>query len=447
MVSVFLIGYIFIALEHKTQINKAAIALVMASSLWTLLVFAIGNPEYGLNAKHINDEMFKSLASAAEIIFYLIGAMTIVDLIDIHEGFRFITDSIKTRNKIKLLWIIAVLTFFMSAALDNMTTAIIMVALMRKLLTDQKERWMFAGVIVIAANSGGAWSPIGDVTTIMLWMKGNVTTANIIPALMLPSIVSLLIPTFFVSRFLKGSLEERGAEETFFVPRTIPTKDSFIILFLGVGLLLFVPVFKTITHLPPYLAMIMSLGTMWIVTEIMHRNRPQTDDSSKYKVSKIIRNIDMPTILFFLGILLAVSSLECVGVLSSFSGWLDNEVHNVYVINTLIGMLSSIVDNVPLVAAAIGMYPVNDIGTIATAADPAYAAFFVQDGIFWHLLAYCAGVGGSLLIIGSAAGVVAMGLEKINFMWYLKNFTLVTFLGYIAGVLVYVGQIYILVLI
>ena len=290
-------------------------------------------------------------------------------------------------------------------------------------------------MIVIAANSGGAWSPIGDVTTIMLWMKGNVSSAKLIESLLLPCLVSLVIPLVIASRWLKGSLPETDpADAGSSQPDYISDGESRAILFLGCALLVAVPVFKSVTHLPPYMGMVTALGIMWVFTELMYRRKRNIEESIKCRVAKVLKHIDMSTILFFLGILMAVAALESAGILSGFATGLNEHLHNVYAINTLIGILSSVVDNVPLVAASMGMYPIPDAAAVAASADPTYAAMFVQDGVFWHLLAYCAGVGGSLLIIGSAAGVVAMGLENINFVWYFKKISLMAFVGYLAGI-------------
>ena len=440
MVAVFVAGYVLIALEHKLRVNKAAVALVMCGVLWTMFMLWGGSAVAGLNAEEVNADVWDALASACEILVFLICAMTIVSLIDLNGGFDFITRRITTRNKVKLVWIIALITFFMSALLDNMTTTIIMIMLMRKLLANYKERWVFAGLIIIAANAGGAWSPIGDVTTIMLWVRGNITTGGLISALLLPSLVSMVIPAVVCSRILHGIVtapdykDEPSKEKQY-----ITGRESRIILSSGVALLLGVPVFKAATGLPPYMGMIIALGVMWIATEIIYDRRPDIPPGDQNRVSKVIHEIDISTILFFLGILMAVSALEGVGVLGGFAGFLDEKVHNVYAIDTLIGLMSAVVDNVPLVAASMGMYPLPDAAAMA-AADAGYAAYFVQDGVFWKLLAFCAGPGGSLLIIGSAAGVVAMGLEKINFMWYLKNFSLMALAGYAAGIAVFILQ-------
>lgn len=445
MIAVFIVGYVFIAIENKTKINKAAIAMIMCGVLWTIFTFFGQSVDPGLTHEAVTGDIWNALASACEILVFLICAMTIVSLIDLNGGFDFITKWITTRNKVKLVWIIAAITFFMSALLDNMTTTIIMIMLMRKLLANYKERWVFAGLIIIAANAGGAWSPIGDVTTIMLWVRGNVTSWGLISSLLLPSLVSVVIPAFICSRILHGIVTAPGyKDELSEAKQYITGKESLIILTLGVALLLMVPVFKALTGLPPYMGMIIALGIMWVVTEIMYDRRPDIPTEDQNRVSKVIREIDMTTILFFLGILMAVSALESAGVLGSFASFLDTKIHNIYLINAAIGLMSAVVDNVPLVAASMGMYPIPDAAAVAASVDPAYAAMFMQDGVFWKLLAFCAGTGGSILIIGSAAGVVAMGLEKINFGWYLKNFSLMALSGYVAGIAVFIVEILIM---
>ncbi len=442
MIAVFVLGYVFIALESKTSINKAAIAMIMCGILWTMFMVWGGTIHPDLTGEGVNADVWNALASACEILVFLICAMTVVSLIDLNGGFDFITSRITTRNKVKLVWVIAVITFFLSALLDNMTTTIIMIMLMRKLLANYKERWVFAGLIIIAANAGGAWSPIGDVTTIMLWVRGNVTTGGIVSMLLLPSLVSVVIPAVVCSRVLHGMVTAPGyKDEPSHDKPCVTGRESLFILLLGVVMLVLVPVFKASTGLPPYMGMIIALGVMWIVTEIIYKHHREIPTEAQNRVSKVIHEIDMSTILFFLGILMAVSALESVGILGSFATLLDDGVHNVYLINVLIGIMSAIVDNVPLVAASMGMYPIADASWIETALDPAYAAYFVQDGVFWKLLAFCAGTGGSILIIGSAAGVVAMGLEKINFMWYLRNFSLMALSGYVAGVVTLILEI------
>ena len=434
MILLFVVGYTFIALEHKVKVDKSAIALLMCGAIWT--VFSLWGHD-----SNISHEMVDHLGDTCEILVFLIGAMTIVDLIDTHGGFNVITDHITTRNKHKLMWLLAIITFFMSAALDNMTTTIIMVMLLRRIIADQKERWIYASLIVIAANSGGAWSPIGDVTTIMLWMRGNVTAAALMGTLFVPCIVSVIIPTAIAMRYV-GNEDAAPVDESAFeaeLPKGVGPRLSKFILVTGVLSLLFVPVFKSITHLPPYMGMMVSLGVMWVLTEIIYdrkRSIRNMEESIQPRVSKVLKHIDMPTILFFLGILMAVGALQTGGVLTDMADWLDKNVHEVFTIAGAIGILSSVVDNVPLVAACMGMYPVADVATAAASADPAFAQSFVADGLFWHLLTYCAGVGGSLLIIGSAAGVVAMGLEKINFGWYLKRISLLALSGYLAGIAV-----------
>ena len=432
MILLFVVGYAFIALEHKVKVDKSAIALLMCGAIWT--IFSL----LGHDA-NIGHDMVDHLGDTCEILVFLIGAMTIVDLIDSHGGFNVITDHIKTRNKHKLMWLLALITFFMSAALDNMTTTIIMVMLLRRIIADQKERWIYASLIVIAANSGGAWSPIGDVTTIMLWMRGNVTSAALMGTLFVPCIVSVIIPTAIATRYVRNEDTAPVDESTFEaeLPVGVGPRLSKFILITGVLSLLFVPVFKGITHLPPYMGMMVSLGVMWVLTEIIYDRKRGIEESIKCRVTKVLKHIDMPTILFFLGILMSVAALQTAGVLTDVANWLDKQVHEVFTIAGVIGVLSSVIDNVPLVAACMGMYPVMDT---AAGADPAYMQSFVQDGLFWHLLTYCAGVGGSLLIIGSAAGVVAMGLEKINFGWYFKKITWLAFAGYASGILVILAE-------
>ncbi len=460
MVVVFVLGYAAIALEHPLKIDKAASALILGMLLWVIFVVArvdilslldnagnfislsyreylhehaIHNP----NAKDMLDyithfSIMEHLAEISTILFFLLGAMTIVETVDQHQGFKLITDKIKTTSKVKLLWILSVLTFFMSAALDNLTTTIVLVALLRKLIDDKKTRWFFASMVVLAANAGGAWSPIGDVTTIMLWIGGQVTAGNIIAMVILPSIFTMIVPLILLSFTMKGDVTRPQLSDD--ENREFTTaSERKLILIMGVVGLLFVPVFKTLTHLPPYMGMLFSLGVIWVTTEIMHRNKT-VEDRRKLTVIGVIRKVDVPTIFFFMGILTAVAALQSAGHLSLMAGWLDEKVGNIYVINLIIGVLSSIVDNVPLVAGAMGMYQIADV------AATGYAAHFVVDGTFWEFLAYCAGTGGSILIIGSAAGVAAMGMEKIDFIWYLKKISLLALLGYLAGALVYYLQ-------
>ena len=385
----------------------------------------------------IEGELVSYLGDTCETLIFLIGAMTIVDLIDMHGGFSIITDHITTREKRRLMWLLAFITFFMSAVLDNMTTTIIMVMVLRRLISDRHERWIFTSVIVIAANSGGAWSPIGDVTTIMLWMRGNVTAGALSGYLLLPCLVSLIIPTAFASRMVKGHVTHvADAVAADALPEGVGPRFSRSVLIGGILGLLFVPVFKSLTGLPPYMGMMISLSVLWVCTEIVYDRKRGIEESIKNRVAKVVKHIDMSTILFFLGILMAVSGLQYAGVLSDAAHFLDTHVHEAFSIATAVGILSSVVDNVPLVAACMGMYPVADPAAIAAAADPSYMAAFAADGTFWLMLAYCVGVGGSLLIIGSAAGVVAMGLEKIDFAWYFRRITLLALLGYMAGVVV-----------
>lgn len=431
MILIFALGYACIALEHKIKIDKAATALFMFGAIWSIYALCSGDADTGAT-------LLEHLGSTCETLIFLIGAMTIVDLIDTHGGFSVITDRITSRHKITLLWILAFITFIMSAVLDNMTTTIIMIMMLRKIVPDARERWIFAGVIIIAANSGGAWSPIGDVTTIMLWMRGNVTAVKLITFLILPCLASLVIPVMMAARLLRGSSPMLPPiDNSSTLPDGIGKRFSRAVLYTGVAGLIFVPIFKSLTGLPPYVGMMLSLGVLWILTEWAYDHKKRgMEEEAKHRVSKVLKNIDMPTILFFLGILMSVAGLQSAGILNSAANFLDKNVHEVFTIASVVGILSSIIDNVPLVAACMGMYPTADAAAVAASIDPAYTQMFTPDGLFWLLLTYCAGVGGSILIIGSAAGVVAMGLEKIDFTWYLKNISLMAFLGYVAGIAV-----------
>ena len=451
MVVVFILGYTAIALEHPLKIDKAASALLTGVLLWAIYILAADTILPNSNAfkefMHVHPhetyinfiahhEITFHLGEISQILFFLLGAMTIVEIVDTHEGFRLITDKIKTTNKIKLMWILSFLTFFMSAALDNLTTTIVMVALLRKLIDKQQDRWFMASMVVLAANAGGAWSPIGDVTTIMLWIGGQVTTARIIIDVILPSFVTMIVPLIIVSFFYpKGNLERPALSEDGLSENGSTTLfERRLLLIMGVAGLLFVPVFKTVTHLPPYLGMLFSLSIIWITTEIMHRRHGQ-GMRPQLLVTRILQRVDTPTIFFFLGILTAVSALQSAGHLDLLAKTLDGmniaDNQKIYVIDLIIGFLSAIVDNVPLVAGAIGMYD------IAPAGSAGYEAFFMVDGKFWQFLAYTAGTGGSILIIGSAAGVAAMGMEKIDFIWYMKRISLLAIAGYLAGAAVY----------
>ena len=432
MIVIFVLGYLGIAFEHPLKINKTAFALLTGVLIWTCFIlsgpgifdvsnFGAGFEEFKLehpDSVHpfvdflTTHELIHHLGDIAEILFYLMGAMTVVELIDTYGGFSIITDNIKTTNKVKLLWILSFITFFFSAILDNLTTAIVMVALLRKLLPDQHDRWFFGGMVILAANAGGAWSPIGDVTTIMLWIAGKVSTGSVIFECFLPSLISMIIPLIVVSFVEKGEIDDtkRPHDDK---SSGIPTWQRNLIFFLGVAALVFVPVFKILTHLKPYMGIMLGLSILWIVTEILSRTNKDMID---YTIAGALTRIDLPSILFFLGILLAVAGLQSAGHLAMLAGGLDTAFNgNYYLIDTVIGILSSIIDNVPLVAGAMGMYN------------------FPIDHVFWIFLAYCAGTGGSLLIIGSAAGVAVMGMEKIDFIWYLKHITPYALLGYLAG--------------
>ena len=428
LVFIFVAGYIGIALEHRLRVDKAAIALLMFSAIWS--VYACCLPGGGT-------ALVEHLGSTCETLVFLIGAMTIVEIIDSHGGFSIVTERITTRNKYRLLWVLAIVTFFLSAILDNMTTTIVLIMMLRRIVPAGRERLFYVAIIIIAANSGGAWSPIGDVTTIMLWMRGNVTSAFLITYLLVPCAVSLLLPTWWLSRKFKGGGEfVPTATDSMAHPFGVGRRFSLLVLILGVSGLLFVPLFKSLTGLPPYVGIMFPLGVLWVVTELFYEHRRSIPESYKNRVSQLLRRIDMPTILFFLGILMSVAGLQSAGILSAAAHVLDTTVHEVFSISMVIGLLSSVVDNVPLVAACIGMYPVPDATMVLSCADPVYMQSFMQDGIFWLLLTYCAGVGGSMLIIGSAAGVVAMGLEKVDFGWYLRHVTPIMLLGYLAGIAV-----------
>lgn len=415
LASIFFIGYLLITLESRININKAATALVTGVACWT--VYMLLEKESTI----INAELSHHLSSIAEILLFLLGAMTIVELIDAHEGFQLITDRITTTNKTKLLYIICITAFFLSALLDNLTTTIVMVSLCRKIITDNKDRMLIAGMIIIAANAGGAWSPIGDVTTTMLWVKGQISASQVILQLFIPSLVCLLLPMFILGTRFKGSFTRPVMENS---SNGISTtkRERQIVLFSGFFLLLLVPVFKSTTHLPPYIGMLGALGILWIVTELLHKQK-NDEDKNFLTVTYAIRKIDTPSILFFFGILATIACLESTGMLQHLSFWLDEKVKNTELIVISTGLLSALIDNVPLVAATQGMYDLS---------------VMPMDSYMWEFIAYSAGTGGSILIIGSAAGVAAMGLEKIDFLWYLKNVGWLAFIGFLAGAGVYI---------
>lgn len=445
IIAVFVLGYLMIAFEHKLQIDKAAAALLTAVLTWTALVLGADTllPAADGNAVHTAIHALREhLGEIAEILFFLMGAMTIVELVDAHEGFSLITNRITTTRKTSLLWVIGFFTFFLSAALDNLTTTIVMISLLRRLIADPKDRWFFAGIVVVAANAGGAWSPIGDVTTTMLWIGSQISASGIVVSLFLPSLACLLVPLTVLSFVLKGDLKRPQAEETEESRRNPTTPfERNLVFFLGIGSLLFVPVFKTLTHLPPYMGVLLGLSVLWITTEIVHSTK-NDEDKHPLSVSGVLRRIDTTSVLFFLGILLAVSSLATAGHLTHLAAALKTHLGNVYAINVAIGLLSSVVDNVPLVAGAMKMYPLltPEMVTAATPDQADWLQRFVMDGDFWELLAFCAGTGGSCLIIGSAAGVAAMGMEGIDFFWYVRNISGLALLGYLGGVAAYALQ-------
>lgn len=415
IIIIFIVGYFAITLEHSIKVNKAASALVTGVVCWT--IYILSEPDKHL----VSEQLMESLGEVSGILFFLLGAMTIVELIDAHDGFQVITDRIKTRKAVKLLWIVAVITFFLSALLDNLTSTIVIVSLLRKLIADRDKRIFFVGITIIAANAGGAWSPLGDVTTTMLWIGGQVTALNIMKELFIPSIVCLVVPLIIVSFRMKGTLEPASNDANKILS---PVFERNFVFLLGIGILILVPVFKTLTHLPPFMAILLGLGLMWIITEILH-NKRDTPDKDSLTVVYALQKIDTPSILFFLGILISISALQATGLLTGLAEWLTATIKNDTVIITSIGLLSAVVDNVPLVAASQGMYTLQQYPT---------------DHFFWEFLAYATGTGGSALIIGSAAGVAAMGMEKINFFWYCKRITWLALIGYFAGVIVYLVQ-------
>lgn len=417
IIAIFILGYTAIAFEHKIKINKAATALITGVLCWT--VYILFSPD----KLFVGEELTKHMGDLSGILFFLLGAMTIVELIDAHDGFDIITTRINQTDKRKLLWIVAFITFFLSAILDNLTTTIVIISLLRKLIRDDKDRLFFAGIVVVAANAGGAWSPIGDVTTTMLWIGGQITAYSIIIKLILPSLICLIVPLVYLSFKLKGKVERPDAIENINT-QALSQKHQSIVFFSGVIILMLVPVFKTVTHLPPFMGILIGLGILWVITEIIHGKKDE-EDKHALSVVHALRKIDAPSILFFLGILVSISALQSIGVLSDLAQWLTVKIHNENIIVIAIGLLSSVIDNVPLVAAVQGMYDLNQ---------------YPPDHYFWEFLAYAAGTGGSALIIGSAAGIAAMGMEKISFFWYLKTISLLALLGYFAGALTYVLQ-------
>jgi len=418
LVLIFVIAYAAIALEHPIKINKSASALLGAGLLWT--VYAVANNDHSL----VDHQLSESLASTAQIVFFLIGAMTIVEVVDAHNGFEVITSRIKTSRLSSLMWLVGFVTFFLSAILDNLTTTIVMISLMKKLLDKQEDRFLFAAMIVISANAGGAWTPIGDVTTTMLWIGGQITALAIIKSLFLASLANVIVPLLIVSYSLKGKVIVSPPKQQ--VIGLLQTNDfeRNVMFFMGLGVLVLVPAFKTLTHLPPFMGILFGLGFLWLVGDLVHRNK-EDDEKQHLTLAHALMRIDMSSIVFFIGILLAVATLEHSHILDAIARWLDHSVGRQDVIVTIMGLVSAVVDNVPLVAASMGMYDI---------------AQYPADSFLWEFIAYCAGTGGSILIIGSAAGVAAMGLEKIQFFWYVKKISWLALLGYLAGVTTYIVQ-------
>jgi len=417
LVIVFVLAYAAIALEHPLKVNKSASALVGAGLLWTIYAMSMGDPHV------VSEQLGESLMGTAQIVFFLMGAMTIVEVVDAHNGFEVITSRIKTTKLSTLMWMVGFVTFFLSSILDNLTTTIVMVSLMKKLLSQRSDRLFFAGIIIIAANAGGAWSPIGDVTTTMLWIGGQITTMAIIQGVFLASLVNLLVPLAVTSLMLRGR-PVVGVASSVSTQTKATSFEKNMMFFMGLGILVAVPVFKTITHLPPFMGILFGLGLLWLVGDLIHKKK-EDDAKHHFTLVHALTKIDMGSIVFFIGILLAVASLEHSHILTSVAKWLDQTVGRQDVIVTIIGIVSAIVDNVPLVAASMGMYSLTQ---------------YPADSFLWEYMAYCAGTGGSILIIGSAAGVAAMGLEKIDFIWYLKKISWLAALGYFAGAAAYVLQ-------
>lgn len=411
----FAIGYLAIALEHPIKINKAASALLTGVLCWTIYIFAQGDKE------GVSHALLEHLGEISSILFFLLGAMTLVELIDAHDGFQLITDRIKTKSTVTLVWIIGGIAFFLSAALDNLTTTIVIVTLLGKILANREKALLFAGVTIIAANAGGAWSPIGDVTTTMLWIGGQVTTLKIVVGVFLPSLACMVVPLAYLSFRVRGTFKPAAPPDGDSNARAF---DRAMVFFMGLAIFIFVPIFKSVSHLPPFMGMLLGLGVMWVFTELLHK--PLVGDRKEdLTVASALRRIDAPSILFFLGILLSISALQTAGTLATVANWLAATIGNETAIVLTLGLLSAVVDNVPLVAAAQGMFTLQQYPT---------------DSYFWQFLAYAAGTGGSTLIIGSAAGVAAMGIKKIDFFWYLKNISLLALIGYAAGALVFIAQ-------
>ena len=419
LIIIFTIGYLAITLEQTIKINKSATALMTAVLCWTLIISNASNKEL------IIEQLSHHLSSISEIVFFLLGAMTIVEIIDAHDGFQNITERIKTNHKTKLIWLIAVITFFLSAVLDNLTSTIVMMSILNKLIEDKKTKWLLLGLVIISSNAGGAFSPIGDVTTTMLWIGGQISPLNIMKQTFLASLVCMVVPTFIINYMIKGKIELRANVENSLNFNTNSFERN-LIFYVGIGCLLFIPLFKTLTNLPPYMGMFLSLGIIWTLTELIH-NKKHVNEKGILSVSHALRKIDTPSILFFFGILLSIASLEVVGVLPQMASTLNSSIGNLNLVAICIGLLPAVFDNVPLVAALQSMYSLND---------------YPQDHYFWELLAFTAGTGGSCLIIGSAAGVAVMGIEKIDFFWYLKKISWIALIGFIAGVATFLIQHY-----
>lgn len=410
---IFVMGYIFITAEHSMSVNKGATALLMAVLSWTIL-FMEGSRHYPYHivSPHIVEQLNTHLHEVSQVFIFLLGAMTIVALIDAHRGFYVIERFIRTQGKRKLLWMISLVTFFLSSFLDNVTTAIIMTSLVHRLVTDHEDRLIFLSMVIIAANAGGAWSPIGDVTTTMLWIGGQVSPRALMTTLFIPSMVSLLVPLLYFTVQLKGEIPPVPSPED----HQPPERGAKRVFILGAGGLIFVPILRGLTGLPPFMGMMLILGMVWAFTDLLHQQRHYL------RVPHILTKVDMSSVLFFLGILLTVSALETRGILNHIALWMDAHLGDKDRVITFMGIASAVIDNVPLTAASIGMYPLTS---------------YPMDARIWPMIAYCVGTGGSILIIGSAAGVVVMGMERMNFLWYLRRVSLPVLIGYLAGIIAF----------
>ena len=418
LIVIFVAAYAAIALEHPIKVNKSASALLAAGLLWA--VYALMSGDHLAVSNQLNE----SLTETAQIVFFLMGAMTIVEVVDAHNGFEVITSRVRTTSQSSLMWLVGIVTFFLSSVLDNLTTTIVMISLMKKLIDHHEDRLFFAGMVVVAANAGGAWTPIGDVTTTMLWIGGQISALAIIKGVIFPALINLLVPLLACSLLLRGKTIVAPENHTRANRGPASGFDKNLMFCLGIGCLVSVPLFKAVTHLPPFMGILFGLGLLWLVGELLHRNKSD-EDKERLTLVHALKSIDMSSVVFFIGVLLAVAALDHTQILSSLAAWLDQAIGRIDVIVVAIGLVSAIVDNVPLVAASMGMYDL---------------ARYPADSFLWEFMAYCAGTGGSILVIGSAAGVAAMGMEKIHFLWYARRIAPLALIGYLGGACAYILQ-------